>query len=127
MKGFGLGAFVGTLCLGLVLTTAPAPARAAMIGTEQMMSDSTRAADFDTVSRFMSRAEVAAQFEQLGVDPVEAQRRVASLSDEELSRLAQNIREQPAGGDGLFVVLGIVFLVLIILELVGVTHIFSAI
>jgi hypothetical protein len=66
--------------------------------------------------------------EQLGVDPVDARARVASLSDEELSRLAQNVRDQPAGADGgLFVVLGIVFLVLIILELVGVTHIFSAI
>lgn len=126
MKGMARGAFTGLLCLGLALVTVPAPARAAMIGTEQMVSSQNRAEDLNTISHFMTRGDVVAQFEQLGVNPLDAQQRVASLSDTEVSQLAQNIREQPAGGDGgLFVVLGVVFLVLVILELVGVTHIFS--
>jgi hypothetical protein len=128
MKGFIRGAFTGVLCLGVVLATAPLTVQAEMIGTERMVSSQQRTDDLNTVTAFMSRADAVEQMEQLGVDPVDARARVASLSDEELSRLAQNVRDQPAGADGgLFVVLGIVFLVLIILELVGVTHIFSAI
>lgn len=128
MKGFIRGAFTGVLCLGVVLATAPLTVQAEMIGTERMVASQQRTDDLNTVTAFMSRQDAVAQMEQLGVDPVDARARVASLSDEELSRLAQNVRDQPAGADGgLFVVLGIVFLVLIILELVGVTHIFSAI
>jgi len=126
MKGVVRGALTGVLCLGVLMVMTPAPARAAMIGTEQIIATQTRSDDLNTVNAFMSRQEATAEMEKLGVDPADAQRRVASLSDEELSRLAQNIREQPAGADGgVFVVLGVVFLVLLILELVGVTHIFS--
>lgn len=126
MKGLARGALTGLLCLGVALTAAPLSVRAEMIGTEQMLASHTRADDLGTVTAFLSRDVVTAELEKMGVDPVQARDRVASLSDEELSQLAQNIREQPAGGDGLFVVLGIVFLVLVILEVVGVTHIFSA-
>ncbi|WP_028079857.1 PA2779 family protein [Solimonas soli] len=122
MYGFARGAFTGLLCLGLALSTAPAGAE--MIGTEQLVAESTRADDLQQVQAFMSRDVVIAQFEQLGVDPADARQRVAALSDAELRQLAQNIDQQPAGGDVLAVI-GVVFVVLIILELVGVTHIFS--
>nr|WP_277817203.1 PA2779 family protein [Solimonas terrae] len=115
------------LCLGVTVTMTPAPARASMIGTEQMVAAHTRADDLSTVTAFMSRDQVASEFEKMGVDPVDAQNRVASLSDEELSQLAQHVREQPAGGDALLAVIGLVFVILIILELVGVTHIFNGI
>ncbi|NKF23928.1 PA2779 family protein [Solimonas marina] len=126
MKGMARGALTGMVCMGMVLATAPAPARAAIIGTEQMVTTQARTDDLATVNAFMQRQDVVAEMEKLGVNPTDAQDRVASLSNEELSQLAQNINEQPAGGDGLFVVLGVVFLVLVILELVGVTHIFSS-
>ncbi len=125
MKGFARGALSGLLCLGVVLTTLPAPVRAEMIGTEQMMSAQSRADDLSTVSAFMSRTAVTTELEKMGVDPAQASNRVAALSDAELSQLAQHVREQPAGGDGVLAVIGIVFIVLIILELIGVTHIFS--
>nr|WP_093284666.1 PA2779 family protein [Solimonas aquatica] len=112
--------------MGIVLVTAPAPARAAIIGTEQMVDTQARADDLATVQVFMQRQDVMAQMEKLGVDVVAAQARVASLSAAELRELAQNIHQQPAGGDGVFVVLGVVFLVLVILELLGVTHVFRA-
>ncbi|SEQ38643.1 hypothetical protein SAMN04488038_10623 [Solimonas aquatica] len=126
MKGMARGAFTGMLCMGIVLVTAPAPARAAIIGTEQMVDTQARADDLATVQVFMQRQDVMAQMEKLGVDVVAAQARVASLSAAELRELAQNIHQQPAGGDGVFVVLGVVFLVLVILELLGVTHVFRA-
>jgi hypothetical protein len=63
----------------------------------------------------------------LGVNPDEVRQRVEALSDQELNMLAQHIDDLPAGAgaEGVLVVIGIVFLVLIILELVGVTNVFS--
>ncbi len=50
--------------------------------------------------------------------------RVAALSEAELAMLADQIGQAPAGGDALAVI-GIVFVVLIILELTGVIDIFK--
>ena len=52
--------------------------------------------------------------------------RVAALSDQELVTLAQHFDELPAGGSALGVI-GVVFIVLLILELVGAINIFNRI
>lgn len=126
MKTFARGALLGILSLGVVLVSAPAPVRAEMIGTEQMMSTASRADDLSTVNAFMAREAVTAELERYGVDPLQTQMRVAALSDQELRQLADSIRDQPAGAGALAVV-GIVFVVLLILELVGVINIFNRI
>ena len=102
------------------------PAQAGLVGTEQMLSQDARAQSLITVQTFMAGEQVAAQFEAWGVAPEMVEERVAALSEAELQELAINIQSQPAGGDGL-VIVGIVFVVLLILELVGVTNIFNAI
>jgi len=122
--GFSRGALSGVLCLGLTLTSIPV--RAEIIGTEQLVAESARADDLRQVQEFLSRDAVATQLEQFGVDALDAKQRVAALSDGELRQLAQNIEEQPAGGSALAVI-GVVFVVLLILELVGVTNIFTRI
>ena len=50
--------------------------------------------------------------------------RLAALSQDEIASLADQIEQAPAGGDALAVI-GIVFVVLLILELVGVIDIFK--
>ena len=60
----------------------------------------------------------------LGVDPAAVDARVARLTDSELQSLADRMQQMPAGGDALAII-GIVFLVLLILELVGVIDIFK--
>ena len=60
----------------------------------------------------------------LGVDPAKVESRVAALTDGELRALADKVNDAPAGGDALAVV-GIVFIVLLILEAVGVIDIFK--
>ena len=74
----------------------------------------------------MARAEVRAQLERLGVDPVAAQERIAALTDEELQLLATDLEDLPAGGSALAVV-GIVAIVLLVLELLDVTDLFKKI
>jgi len=118
------GALIGLLCSGMVLLSFPA--RAEIIGTESMVTTEARHNDLATVQAFMSRDEVRAELQSFGVDADAAALRVAALSDSELQQLAGRIDQQPAGAGALAVV-GIVFVVLLILELVGVTNIFTRI
>ena len=114
---------------GLLITTmmmASLPASAGMVGTEQMLSQDERAQALIKVQTYMASEQVAAQLETWGVAADMVDERVAALSETELQELASTIESQPAGGDGL-VIVGIVFVVLLILELVGVTNIFNAI
>jgi hypothetical protein len=60
----------------------------------------------------------------MGVQPEQAQLRVASLSDSELARLQSGLDNLPAGGDSILAVLGILFVVLLVLELTGIINIF---
>jgi hypothetical protein len=117
-------AVVATLAFGA--TGLVAPAHATLIGTQTVLLESARA---DTVARVhaaLDREAVQAQLVALGVDPADAKARIASLSDAELQQLDGRLAELPAGA-GVLEVIGIVFVVLLILEFVGVTDIFSRI
>jgi len=70
--------------------------------------------------------QVQEQLELLGIDPQSAQKRLASLTAEEIALLNQRLHEMPAGA-GALEVIGVVFLVLLILELVGAINIFQKI
>lgn len=118
----------GLLVASMLSVTSWMPAHAAMVTTEQMVSvqtEQTRDAQLAQVQGFLARADVKQQLEALGVASELADQRVAALSDAELQQLSKTIGEQPAGGD-VIVVLGVIFVVLIVLELLGVTHVFSS-
>jgi len=99
-------------------------ARADVIGAEQFLSAVDRKQTLDRVHQILARAEVQRALEQHGVDAAAASERVAALNDQELVLLAENLEELPAGGS-LLGTIGIVFVVLLILELVGVIDIFK--
>jgi hypothetical protein len=99
---------------------------AGVISTQEYLGALDRDATIARIDAVLAREEVRAQLEHYGVDAAEAAERVAALTDQELEMLAEDLESLPAGGDLLGVV-GIVFLVLLILELVGVIDIFSRI
>jgi hypothetical protein len=101
-------------------------AHAGVIGTQQYLSSIDRAATIEHIDAVLARDEVRQELERLGVDPAAAQERVAALTDQELETLSTDLDRLPAGGSvlGLF---GVVFIVLLILELVGVIDIFKKI
>jgi len=104
--------------------SSPLVANARVIGTLQAVESQSRAADLATVSGALARDQVRSQFEAMGVDPAKVDARVAALTDQELRTLAGQMQDMPAGSDALAII-GIVFLVLLILEAVGVTDIFK--
>ena len=113
------------LCAAILNLGSPLVANAQIIGTLQAVEVQSRAADLAMVNATLAREQVRTQFASMGVDPSQVEARVASLTDSELHTLAGQMQNAPAGGDGILAVIGIVFLVLLILEAVGVTDIFK--
>lgn len=121
VKTMALMMTVNLVTLGFVQS-----ANAGVIGTEAAMLSQERAERIERIHSVLSRDSVQEQLERLGVDPDAAKARVASLSDAELVALDERMHELPAGA-GALEVLGIVLLVLLVLEIVGVTDIFKAV
>jgi hypothetical protein len=97
-----------------------------IVSTESAIQLQQRSTQVERISSIFAQQQVRDQLQRLGVDPVAAEQRVAALSDSELQALDQRISEMPAGAGGALEVLGIVLLVLLVLELVGVTDIFKS-
>lgn len=117
-KGNGLAL---ALTLAAMLVTS-LPARAGIVGTEHMVTQESRTAALGRIEHVLAGEAVAAQLEAWGVAPELVSARLAALSDVELQRLESRMGTDPAGG--VLVVIGGVFVVLIILELLGITNIF---
>ncbi len=100
--------------------------QAGMISSADARQIEQHASRSATIEAFLSRSDVAAELTRFGVSPEVVLARVDSLSDAEVAALQGRIDEQTAGGDALAVI-GVVFLVLLILEVVGVTDIFKSI
>lgn len=98
------------LCLAL-----PLPSQAGMIATD---------AGRERLEQLLERADVQARLEALGVDPAQVRARVAALSDDEVAGLAQRIESLPAGGADIIGALLLVFIVLLITDILGLTKIF---
>jgi hypothetical protein len=112
------------LSLVLVFTGISMRATAAVIGTQDALSIDARELRIAAIGSKLARDDVRQAMIDLGVDPQQAQLRVASLTDAELQQLDGQLDQLPAGGSALAVI-GIVFVVLMILEFTGVIDIFK--
>lgn len=112
------------LVVSLTFSGYASVASATVISTQQALSAQQRSAVETSVRSNLSRSEVRQAMVRMGVDPAQADARIAALSDADLMRVQGQLDRLPAGGDALAVV-GIVFIVLLILELTGVTNIFN--
>jgi hypothetical protein len=117
-----VAALAAACLLGLGFQTASA----GVVGTQDFLAGAERTAHIEKIQSVLARQEVRDELVRLGVEPLTAGERVASLSDQELATVAGKLDELPAGGD-LLGVIGVVFVVLLILELTGVIDIFKKI
>jgi len=106
--------------LTLLLSVPYQSAVAALVETEAMLDMSRSQEARETLKHFMNRDDVRSAIVAQGVDPLEADARINSLTNAEVIQIADQIDQLPAGGDviGLLVtVLVIVILVLVIIRL----------
>lgn len=112
---------VSIVCMGFAQL-----APAGMIDTGYLVDSELRAASLARIDVLLARDDVGKQLAALGVDQAVVAERLRGLSAAELLELENRLDEQVAGGDAIAII-GVVFLVLLILELVGVTDVFKAI
>lgn len=117
---------VNFLALTIICTGFGQFAFAGKIDTTQVIDTEAREVVLDRIAVALAREDVADQLASYGVSSADIEARLRGLSDEELVDLEGRLDEQLAGGDALALI-GAVFLVLLILELVGVTDIFKSI
>jgi hypothetical protein len=71
---------------------------------------------------YLAREDLRAALAAQGLDPEEAQARVACLTDAEVRQITGQLDRLPAGGDGLGIIIAvlvIVLLVILILKVAG--------
>lgn len=116
-----------TLLLFILSTLCLPAANAAVLDTGSAeTAQQTAPVDKNIIQDFLLEDAVQLQLEKMGVSPEQAKARVAALTPMEQQLLQQKIADLPAGA-GVVEVIGIVFIVLLILELLGVTDIFKKI
>ena len=107
--------------LMLLLSVPYQSATAALVQTEALLAMSRGQEARDYLKQVLAREDVHSALIAQGVDPLEAQSRIESLTDSEVMQLADQIEQLPAGGElfgFVIAVLLIVILVLVILKLV---------
>jgi hypothetical protein len=83
---------------------------------------SARDADLLVAQRALENKVVAQKLRDYGVSPAEAQLKLASMSDQDLHRLASASKGLPSGGDATGAIIGVlvvVILVIVILKLMN--------
>jgi hypothetical protein len=118
-----------TCLLSVVLIAAsPLALHAGMVDTPALVSSELGYVQGESglqkvqVESFIAREEVRNQLESLGVSPALAAERVAAMTDSQLQQLALRIQDLPAGSGALGVVVTVLVIVLL-LEILGITDI----
>ena len=95
------------------------------IDTARLIEADDRSASVDRIQVLLAQESISEQLQQFGVDEADIVERLQGMTAAELVALEGQLEDGIAGGSAVGVI-GTVFLVLIILELVGVTDIFKA-
>lgn len=89
-------------------------AQAGLITTQEAFTDYTRGQGETTIRNFMARSDVKDKLVELGVDPFDAQKRIAGLSDRDVRKLNDDIQKATIAGD----IGGILVLVLVVILII---------
>ena len=110
----------GLLIVSIAGIGLPLPAHAGIVSTDAAFTSAERG----RIASMLERADVRAQLEAYGVRAADVKARVAALTDEEAAQLAGRLDSLPAGGDGIIGALLLIFVVLLITDILGLTKVF---
>ncbi len=116
------------LAIVLLLVSFPyQTASAAMIGTEKLLQAGTPQQQRDYLQQLMVREEVRSALVARGINPLEAQLRIQSLTDDEVRLIAGKIDDLAAGGGvEIFslIVIAVVIATVLIFKFTSITDVF---
>ena len=115
-------AITALLAVSILFVSVQPAVNAAIVSTSDMVATEQSRIDRDYLLGSLEREEVQTALISQGVDLEMAKQRVASMTDEEVRSLNQKMDEMPAGG--IVGALLLIFLVLLITDIAGVTDVF---
>jgi len=118
--------FILSFVLSVTLFTQVTSAQ--IVSTGVILDQSTAVSSKEKLIQTVSREDVAKKFQELGVDAKAIEARIASMTDEEASKIALQIDTLPAGADAGMSIIGaivFIFVVLLITDILGVTKVFN--
>ena len=101
-------------------------ALAALINTEDLMGSQKATEARAYITSVLAREDMQKALIARGIDPIEAQARVSTLTDQEAIQYANTMEQLPAGGVIGYIVglVVLVFLVLLVTDILGYTDVF---
>lgn len=98
-------------------------ARAAIIDNDQVIQQLQQAIDKDALLQTINREDVQEQLLSMGVTTKDIESRINQMTQEEIAQLNKQVKELPAGGDVLGIIV-LVFIIFVITDVIGATDIF---
>lgn len=83
---------------------------------------SVRDADLLVAQRTLENKVVAQKLRDYGVSPAEAQLKLASMSDQDLHRLATASKGLPSGGDATGAIIGVLIVIILVIVVLRLMH-----
>jgi len=117
---------VHLLSIVFIFMTTLQPVAAGMVSTHDMLAMQPESIALSPDRIGLLRTQVTRSLVENGVSTSDAIERANALTSQELAAIQSHLDSLPAGRGG-FAVIGVVFLVLILLELVGAINIFNKI
>lgn len=117
--------FSAFVAASILFTGSISTVQAAMISSEQVAESAVTAngeQDRARIIAALSREDVQSALVARGIDPAQAQERVAALTDEEASSMAAQMDNAPAGG--IIGAIVLIFLVLLVTDILGFTKVY---
>lgn len=108
----------------MVTTMWSVPAMAGMVGTGDMLASQQTQVDRQELLSMLERQDVQDKLANMGVSKAEVEKRVQSLTPQELSSFNQQLAQAPAG-EGVVGIIVLFLLVFIITDMLCATNIFS--
>lgn len=108
-------ALIVSLFALLFALVTPLQAHAGIVSTDEVVTEQTSTLDREQLLKTLDRDDVQAQLEQYGVDPEQAQERVAAMTDAEVLELQNGLDQAIAAGDGGVVTILLVVIIILLL------------
>ena len=108
----------------IIATQSVTMAQAEMLGTEAAINKYTTLASRNALMDELQRDDVRAEMVAMGVDPAEAEARLAALSDAEIQTILTQMDNDSAGAD-IIGTLFTVFVILLVTDLLCFTRFFN--
>ena len=100
-------------------------AQATLITSEQVADSQTAQINRERVREFFDRADVQTQLQSRGISADSAKTRVDMMTDNEIASINGHLDNLPAGGTDILGFFLLIFIILLITDILGLTNVFS--